>query len=194
VKLFLKGERCNSAKCAITRRNKRPGQHGMARQKPTEYAVRLREKQKARRFYGVGEKQFSNYYGVATRTKGVTGEQLLRLLELRLDNVVARMGLAASRPQGRQLVKHGHFLIERNGVKRRVDIPSFKVRVGDIITVAEGSQEFMKNIVGSGTVARVPNWLTADAENLTGKILTQPMREEIDSPIKEQLIVEYYSR
>ena len=194
IKLFLKGERCNSNKCAITRRNYRPGQHGQARVKPTEYGVRLREKQKARRFYGIGERQFSGYYGVATRRQGVTGEALLQILESRLDNVVVRLGLAASRPQARQMVKHGHFMLERNGVKRRVDIPSFRVRTGDVITVAESSKDFVKNVVAAGTAARVPNWLTADHEQLVGKVISTPTREEIDSPIKEQLIVEYYSR
>ena len=194
IKLFLKGERCNSGKCAITRRNYRPGQHGQARVKPTEYGVRLREKQKARRFYGIGERQFSGYYEVATRKKGVTGEALLQLLESRLDNAVVRLGFAASRPQARQMVKHGHFLLERNGVKRRVDIPSFRIRVGDVLTVAESSKEFVKNVIATGTAARVPNWLTADHDQLVGKVLSVPTREEIDSPIKEQMIVEYYSR
>ncbi|MBM3269174.1 MAG: 30S ribosomal protein S4 [Candidatus Sericytochromatia bacterium] len=194
IKLFLKGERCNTNKCAITRRAYRPGQHGQARVKPTEYAVRLREKQKARRFYGVGEKQFSNYYSDAAAHKGVTGEQLLRLLEMRLDNAVVRLGFAASRPQGRQMVKHGHFLIERNGVKRRVDVPSFQVRIGDTITVGEKSKEFVKHVIATGVAARVPNWLTTDHDILVGKVLAKPAREEIDSPIKEQLIVEYYSR
>lgn len=194
IKLFLKGERCNTGKCAITRRNYRPGQHGQARVKPTEYGVRLREKQKARRFYGIGERQFSGYYEVATRKKGVTGEALLQILESRLDNVVVRLGLAASRPQARQMVKHGHFLVERSGIKRRVDIPSFRMRIGDVVTVAEGSKEFVKNVVAAGTAARVPNWLTADHDQLVGKVLSVPTREEIDSPIKEQLIVEYYSR
>ncbi len=194
IKLFLKGERCNTPKCAITRRNYRPGQHGQARIKPTEYSLRLREKQKARRFYGVGERQFSNYYGVAATSKGVTGEQLLRGLEMRLDNVICRLGFAASRPQARQMVKHGHVHIERNGVKRRVDIPSFQIRVGDTITVPENSRNFVKTVIATGTAARVPNWLTSDHDNLVGKVLTKPNREEIDSPIKEQLIVEYYSR
>ncbi len=194
IKLFLKGERCNSNKCALTRRNYRPGQHGQARVKPTEYGIRLREKQKARRFYGIGERQFSGYYEVATRKVGVTGEALLQILEGRLDNVVVRLGFAASRPQARQMVKHGHFQLERNGIKRRVDIPSFRVRTGDVLTVAEGSKDFVKNIVAAGTAARVPNWLTADHEQLVGKVLSVPTREEIDSPIKEQLIVEYYSR
>ncbi len=194
IKLFLKGERCNSNKCGIVRRNYRPGQHGQARVKPTEYGIRLREKQKARRFYGIGERQFSGYYEVATRKVGVTGEALLQILEGRLDNVVVRLGFAASRPQARQMVKHGHFQLERNGIKRRVDIPSFRVRTGDVVTVAEGSKDFVKNIVAAGTAARVPNWLTADHEQLVGKVLSVPTREEIDSPIKEQLIVEYYSR
>lgn len=194
IKLFLKGERCNTPKCAITRRNYRPGQHGQARMKPTEYSLRLREKQKARRFYGVGERQFSNYYSVAATSKGVTGEQLLRGLEMRLDNVICRLGFAASRPQARQMVKHGHVLVERNGVKRRVDIPSFQVRVGDTISIPEKSKKFVQTVIATGTAARVPNWLTADHDNLVGKVLAKPSREEIDSPIKEQLIVEYYSR
>lgn len=194
TKLFLKGERCNTPKCAITRRNYRPGQHGQGRTKPTEYGVRLREKQKARRFYGVGERQFSNYYEDAAHHKGVTGEQLLRLLEMRLDNVACRLGFAASRPQARQMVKHGHFLVERDGVKRRVDIPSFSVRAGDVIMAAEKSKDYIKLIIATGTAARVPNWLTSDHDTLVGKIVAKPSREEIDAPIKEQLIVEYYSR
>jgi small subunit ribosomal protein S4 len=195
IKLFLKGERCNTPKCAVTKRAYGPGMHGpTSRIKPTEYRVRLREKQKARRFYGVGEKQFSNYYGDAAAHKGVTGEQLLRLLEMRLDNAVVRLGFAASRPQGRQMVKHGHFLIERNGVKRRVDIPSFQLKVGDAVFVAEKSKDFVKQVIATGTAARVPNWVTTDQDNLVGRVLSKPTREEIDSPIKEQLIVEYYSR
>ncbi|MBI6545456.1 MAG: 30S ribosomal protein S4 [Cyanobacteria bacterium NC_groundwater_1444_Ag_S-0.65um_54_12] len=195
IKLFLKGERCNTPKCAISRRNYRPGQHGQARIKPTEYSLRLREKQKARRFYGIGEKQFANYYQFASRKTGVTGEALLRLLERRLDNVVVRLGFAGSRAQGRQLVSHGHILIERNGVKRRVDIPSFLVRVGDVIAVFESSRDMVKQLIAAGgTAVRIPNWLMSDPEALTGKVLAEPAREEIDSPIKEQLIVEYYSR
>lgn len=194
VKLFLKGERCTTSKCSITRREYRPGRNAQFRVKNSEYAVRLRAKQLARRFYGVGEKQFSTYYAKAAGHKGVTGEQLLRLLELRLDNVVVRLGLAGSRPQSRQMVKHGHFMVERNGVNRRVDIPSFVVRPGDVITVAEGSKEFVKRVVSAGVAARVPTWLTTDADTLTGKVLATPARTDIDSPVNEQYIVEYYSR
>lgn len=190
IKLFLKGEKCNSGKCPIVRRAFRPGQHGQARHKVSEYGLRLREKQKARRFYGVGEKQFVLYYELATRKQGVTGERLLQLLETRLDNVVHRMGLAPSRPAARQMVGHGHFLV--NG--RRVDIPSFRVKVGDKLSVAQKSTDLVKNAAAHSPVAKVPNWLTVDLEKLSGSIVGIPAREDIDAPIRENLIVEYYSR
>ena len=190
IKLFLKGDKCNSGKCPITRRAYRPGQHGQARQKLSEYAIRLREKQKVRRFYGVGEKQFRRYYATATRVKGVTGHILLQLLERRLDNVVYRLGLAVSRPQARQFVRHGFFAV--NG--RRTDIPSFQVKVGDTLAVNENKVEFFKARLAAGNPPRVPSWLTFDAEKLTASMATQPAREEIDTPTNEAYIVEFYSR
>ncbi len=190
VKLFLKGERCLTEKCAVERRAYPPGQHGRGRIKQSEYLLQLREKQKARRYYGVLEKQFRNYYKKASRRQGITGEELLRLLELRLDNVVYRLGFAASRAQARQLVRHGHFHV--NG--RRVNIPSYSVRTDDIVSLRPGA-------AGEGAVrnatdltASVANWLQADHDNLTGKVLRHPDRDEIDTPVQEQLIVELYSK
>ena len=190
VKLFLKGAKCNTSKCAIVRRSYRPGQHGQARHKVSEYGLRLREKQKARRFYGVLEKQFASYYELADRKAGVTGERLLQLLETRLDNVVHRLGFAPSRPAARQMVKHGHFLV--NG--RRVDIPSYRLRPGDVISVKEKSGDFVKLQLAATPTSKVPTWLTVDVAALTGTVNALPTREEIDAPIREQLIVEYYSR
>lgn len=190
VKLFLKGAKCNTGKCPIVRRTYRPGQHGQARHKVSEYGLRLREKQKARRFYGILEKQFASYYELATRKKGVTGERLLQLLETRMDNVVHRLGFAPSRPAARQMVKHGHFLV--NG--RRVDIPSYRLRPGDKITVKEKSGDFVKQQLAATPTAKVPTWLTVDPAAMVGSINALPAREEIDAPIREQLIVEYYSR
>ncbi|MBO9541502.1 30S ribosomal protein S4 [bacterium] len=190
IKLFLKGEKCNTGKCPVVRRAYRPGQHGQARHKVSEYGLRLREKQKARRFYGLGEKQFLGYYELATRKAGVTGERLLQLLETRLDNVIHRLGFAPSRPAARQMVGHGHVLV--NG--RRVDIASFRVKVGDKIQLTEKSTEFGKRSAAITPVAKVPNWLTVDTEKLTGSVVAIPAREEIDAPVRENLIVEYYSR
>jgi small subunit ribosomal protein S4 len=190
IKLFLKGDRCNSAKCAITRRSYRPGMHGQARQKLSEYAIRLREKQKVRRVYGVLEKQFRKYYHEATRVRGVTGEVLLQLLERRLDNVIFRLGLASSRPQARQFVRHGFFTV--NGV--RTDIPSFNVKPGMVIKVTEKKTDFFKKRLEVATLPRVPSWLVLDAEKLTGTVNSLPTREENDTPANEQYIVEYYSR
>jgi small subunit ribosomal protein S4 len=190
IKLFLKGDRCNSAKCAIVRRAYRPGQHGQARQKLSEYAIRLREKQKVRRVYGILEKQFRRYYAEAVRLRGVTGEILLQLLERRLDNVVYRLGLAASRPQARQMVRHG--MIEVNGVK--TDIPSFQVKPGMTLTVVEKKTDFFKKRLEGVTTPRVPSWLTFEADKLTGSITSLPTREENDTPANEQYIIEYYSR
>jgi small subunit ribosomal protein S4 len=191
-KLFLKGERCYTNKCAISRRAYAPGQHGQQRKKISEYGIQLREKQKARRFYGVLEKQFRKYFEMAAATKGITGENLLRILESRLDNVVYRLGLATSRPEARQLVRHGHFTV--NG--RKVNIPSYLVKAGDIISVKEKSKNSPKfkaiiDITGSKVI---PQWLEFDAENLTGRVVSLPSREEIDLPIKEHLIVELYSK
>ena len=190
IKLFLKGDRCNSGKCAIVRRQYRPGMHSQARQKLSEYAIRLREKQKVRRVYGVLEKQFRKYYHEATRVRGVTGEVLLQLLERRLDNVIFRMGLASSRPQARQFVRHG--FIEVNG--KRTDIPSFNVKPGMTIKVIEKKTDFFKKRLEGVTAPRVPSWLSFEADKLTGAIVSLPTREENDTPANEQYIVEYYSR
>jgi small subunit ribosomal protein S4 len=190
TKLFLKGEKCNTGKCPIVKRNQRPGQHGAARHKTSEYGLRLREKQKARRFYGVGEKQFVIYYELASRKQGVTGERLLQILETRLDNVIHRMGFAPSRPAARQMVGHGHVAV--NG--RRVDIPSFRVKIGDKVSVLEKSSEFVKASISRTPVTKSPSWLEVEADKLTGSIVAIPAREDIDSSIRENLIVEYYSR
>ena len=189
-KLFLKGERCLTDKCAIERRNYPPGQNGRGRIRQSEYLIQLREKQRARRYYGVLEKQFRRYYEKASRQSGITGENLLRLLELRLDNVVTRLGFAASRRQARQLIRHGHFLV--NG--RRVDIPSYGCRANDVITLK--SESPAESIVRSATdmVASVAPWLQADYDALSGKVLKAPDRSEIYTPVREQLIVELYSK
>ncbi len=194
-KLFLKGDRCFSPKCAIERRSYPPGVHGRQgqfRRKESDYGLQLREKQKARRLYGVFERQFRRYFQEAQRQKGLTGVNLLILLESRLDNVIYRLGLASSRPQARQLVSHGHF--EVNG--RKTNIPSFIVSEGDVITVRENSEKntFFKDLVKGLDEGRVPNWLSLDAKNLTGRVMSLPTREHIDVTLKEQLIVEFYSR
>lgn len=191
-KLFLKGERCYTGKCAISRRVYAPGQHGQQKKKLSEYGIQLREKQKARRFYGVLESQFRKYFEMASSKKGITGENLLQILETRLDNVVYRLGLGTSRPESRQLVRHGHFTI--NG--KKVDIPSYIVKVGDVIAVAENSKnspkiKAVRDITGSKVT---PKWLEFDAENLTGKVVALPSREDIDLPLREHLIVELYSK
>src|SRR5258708_7703446 len=193
TKLFLKGERCFTEKCSYTRRPYPPGQHGQARVKLSEYAIRLREKQKVRRIYGVLERQFREYYFDATRRKGRTGEQMLGLLESRLDNVVHRLGFAATRVEARQLVQHGHINI--NG--KRVDIPSYLLRNGDKIEIREKSRE-MKLIAASlAQVEKRPmmSWLELDKANFAGTYKGQAVREEMNEPqIREQLVVEYYSR
>jgi small subunit ribosomal protein S4 len=190
IKLFLKGERCLTEKCAIERRSYPPGEHGRGRIKQSEYLLQLREKQKARRYYGILEKQFRTYYTKASRQSGITGEALLRMLEMRLDNVVYRLGFAASRAQARQIIRHGHFLV--NG--RRVNIPSFQVRTGDVVQLKPQSP--VEQVVRDATdlTASVPAWLQADHDNLAGKVLKPPDREEIDAPVQEQLIVELYSK
>jgi small subunit ribosomal protein S4 len=191
-KLLLKGERCLTDKCAVDRRAYPPGDHGRGRRrKQSEYLTQLREKQKARRYYGVLEKQFRNYYEAAARQPGITGENLLRLLELRLDNVVYRLGFGASRRQARQLVRHGHFTV--NG--RRVNIPSYRVKQDDMI-IAILDSEGLKAVVADATdlTASVPAWLQADHDNLVGKVLRRPERTDIDIPIQESLIVELYSK
>ncbi len=190
IKLFLKGERCLTEKCAIERRSYPPGEHGRGRIKQSEYLLQLREKQKARRYYGILEKQFRNYYDKASRQSGVTGDELLRMLELRLDNVVYRLGFASSRSQARQLIRHGHFQV--NG--RRVNIPSYQVRPGAVVSLKAGSP--VEQVVRDATdlTASVPAWIQADHDNLTGKILKAPERDEIDAPVQEQLIVELYNK
>jgi small subunit ribosomal protein S4 len=189
-KLFLKGARCLTDKCGVERRSYPPGDHGRGRMRQSEYRLQLREKQKTRRFYGVLERQFRNYYDKASRQPGVTGENLLRLLETRLDNVIVRLGFAASRRQARQLVRHGHWLV--NG--RRVDIPSYQVRPDEVISIKSGSNA--ADVVRSATelTAAVPPWLQADHESLTAKVLRHPERSEISAPVQEQLIVELYSK
>lgn len=191
VKLFLKGDRCYTDKCAIVKRNFAPGQHGASRKKVTEYGVQLREKQKVRRFYGISESHMFKYYNMADKMKGITGENLFKLLELRLDNVVYRMGLAASRAEARQLVVHGHFLL--NGSK--ADIPSLLTTVGDVIQVKDKSRstDKFKSLVenhNGNTVA----WLNMDLEQLKGTLVAEPSREDIDLPVEEHLIVELYSK
>ena len=190
IKLFLKGERCLTDKCGVERRAYPPGDHGRGRQKQSEYRVQLREKQKARRFYGVLEKQFRSYYDKASRQDGVTGENLLRLLETRFDNVLVRLGFAASRRQARQMVLHGHWTI--NG--RRVNIPSYQVRPNDVIALKASSKATQTIRDATELISVVPAWLQADHDGLTAKILRLPERTEIDTPVQEQLIVELYSK
>jgi len=193
MKLFLKGDRCHTEKCAIERRNFPPGQHGKARRpRLLGYGVQLREKQKVRRIYGILEGQFRRYFEKAAVKKGITGEMLLQFLERRLDNVVYRMGLATSRAQGRQAVRHGHFQV--NG--RKVNIPSFLVKPGDVVEVRPGSREnktILANREASAHQA-APNWIEVDREHLRARILSTPARQEIALPIQEQLIVELYSK
>ena len=190
MKLFLKGERCLTDKCGVERRAYPPGDHGRGRQKQSEYRLQLREKQKARRFYGVLEKQFRGYYAKASQQPGVTGENLLRLLESRFDNVLVRLGFAASRRQARQLIRHGHWMI--NG--RRVDIPSYQVRPEDIISIKPTSAATDTVRQATELVSTVPAWLQADHDSLTAKVLRYPERAEISAPVQEQLIVELYSK
>jgi small subunit ribosomal protein S4 len=190
MKLFLKGERCLTEKCAIERRSYPPGEHGRGRIKQSEYLLQLREKQKARRYYGLLETQFRTYYEKANKQGGITGDNLLRMLETRLDNVVYRLGFAASRAQARQLVRHGHFSV--NG--RRVNIPSYQVRPDDVVSLKTGSGA--EGIVRDATdlTAAVAPWLQADHDGLSGTVLKWPERAEIDTPVSEQLIVELYSK
>lgn len=192
LKLFLKGERCYTDKCAIERRNYPPGQHGQARPKFSEYSIQLREKQKVKRMYGLLEKQFRRTFALAEKTKGITGEALLALLERRLDNVAYRLGFASSRAEGRMLVRHGHILV--NG--RRVTIPSYFVRAGDVVSVKEQSRQMGKVLSSLEGVQRrgVPEWAEVDREAFSGRIKVLPTRSEITSPINEKLIVELYSK
>jgi small subunit ribosomal protein S4 len=193
LKLFLKGDRCFSPKCAIEKRGYPPGQHGQRRRvKVTDYGLQLREKQKMKRIYGVLERQFRKYFRMAERQKGITGEALLRLLERRLDNVVYRFGFSSSRAEARQMVKHGHFLV--NG--RRVDIPSYLVRSGDHIHVSEKSRELLAiSAALEGAKKRgLPSWLELDSQAMRGVILALPAREDIAIPVQEQLVVGLYSK
>lgn len=191
VKLFLKGSRCFTTKCAIERRRYGPGQHGQDRKKQSEYALQLREKQKVRRFYGVFERQFSSYMDEASRQKKVpTGLKLLQLCESRLDNVVHRSGMVPSRAQARQLILHGHFLVD--GKKQTV--PSFRLKPNQVVTVTEKSKQLVKELIEANPSPVAPNWLNANLENLSAHIVNPPAREDLDQTIKEALIVEYYSR
>ena len=191
-KLFLKGSRCYSDKCSISRRNYAPGQHGQKRAKLSEYGTQLREKQKTKSYYGVGEKQFRGYFQMASNKKGVTGDNLLQILESRLDNVVYRLGFGASRAQARQLVNHGQF--EVNG--KKVDIPSYLVKAGDVITVRENKKEnaTIKANVEANAARPVPAWLELSNETLSGKVVRLASREDVDIPVEEHLIVELYSK
>ena len=191
-KLFLKGSRCYSDKCSITRRNYAPGQNGQKKSKISEYGTQLREKQKTKAFYGVGEKQFRKYFEMASNSKWKTGEVLLQILESRLDNVVYRLGFASSRAQARMLVTHGAF--EVNGQK--VDIPSYLVKAGDVVSVREIRKDngTIKIAVEENSSRPVPTWLEKDAEKLSGKVVTLATREDIDLPVEEHLIVELYSK
>ena len=191
-KLFLKGERCYSEKCSVGIRGYAPGQHGQGRKKSSEYGLQLRAKQTARRFYGVQENQFHHYFEIAERKQGVTGDNLLKILESRLDNVVYRVGFASSRAEARQLVGHGHF--EVNG--KRVDIASYLLKAGDVITICEASRgsEKMKAVIDANASKPVPQWIDVDRDKLSAKVINLPTREQIEAPVEEQLIVEFYSR
>ncbi|GIW42887.1 MAG: 30S ribosomal protein S4 [Candidatus Binatia bacterium] len=192
VKLFLKGERCYSDKCALERRNYPPGQHGQARKKQTEYAKQLREKQKLKRIYGLLEGQFKRYFALAERSREITGDRLLQILEQRLDNLVYRLGFARSRAEARQLVRHGHFLVDG----RRVDIPSYLVKPGQSISVREKSRQILAVQQALETAKRrgVPDWLELDESNFVGRLKSLPTREEISVPVNEKLVVELYSK
>ena len=191
-KLFLKGERCYTDKCGIQRRAYAPGQHGQGRKKLSGYGLQLREKQKARRYYGVLEGQFRHYFELANKKAGVTGENLLAILESRLDNVVYRLGFGTSRPEARQLVRHGHFTV--NG--KKVNIPSYLVKVGDVIAIKEESKssEKIKAVIDTTASRAVPKWLDLDNNTLTGKVVAVAEREDIDLALEEHLIVELYSK
>ncbi len=191
VKLYLKGDKCFTDKCPVSRRAYPPGQHGQGRRKLSEYGVQLREKQKARRTYGIMEGQFSRYFEKASAKTGVTGELLLQLLERRLDNVVYRMGFASSRAEARQLVRHNHFAV--NG--RRVNIPSFSVKPGDVVEVREVSRQKPRfKALLESPVRTIPAWLDVQRDEFKGSMVRMPNRDEIDTPVQEQLIIEYYSR
>lgn len=191
-KLFLKGDRCYTKKCSVDRRTYAPGQHGQGRKKVSEYGKQLRTKQFAKRYYGVLESQFRHYFELAEKMPGVTGENLLRLLESRLDNVIYRLGLASSRAQARQLVVHAHFTVDG----RKVDIPSYLMRVGQVISVKESDRqdESLKAIIEANASRPIPKWIDFNRETLEAKIVAMPNREDIDLPIEETLIVELYSK
>jgi small subunit ribosomal protein S4 len=192
LKLYLKGERCYSDKCAIDRRSYPPGQHGQGRVKFSNYGLQLREKQRVKRMYGLMEKQFRNFYEKAERMKGITGTNLLLLLERRLDNLVYRLGFANSRNEARQLVRHNHFLVDR----KKVSIPSYLVKVGGLIELREESRKVARINEALESVARrgVPSWLELEKDNFRGRLVSLPAREDLTMPIKEQLIVELYSK
>ena len=191
-KLFLKGERCYSDKCSVALRGYAPGQHGQGRKKSSEYGMQLRAKQTARRFYGVQENQFHHYFEIAERKQGITGDNLLRILESRLDNVVYRVGFASSRAEARQLVGHGHF--EVNG--KRVDIASYLLKAGDVVSICEKSRssEKIKAVVEANSARPVPQWIDVNRDQLTAKVIALPTRDQIEAPVDEQLIVEFYSK
>jgi small subunit ribosomal protein S4 len=192
MKLFLKGERCYSDKCALERRNYPPGQHGQARAKHSEYAMQLREKQKLKRMYGLLEGQFKRYFELAERSREITGDRLLQILEQRLDNMVYRLGFARSRAEARQLVRHGHFLVDG----KRVNIPSYLVKPGQTITVREKSRQLLPIQQALEVAQRrgVPEWLELDAANFTGRVRALPTRQEIPVQVNEKLVVELYSK
>jgi small subunit ribosomal protein S4 len=191
-KLFLKGERCYSEKCSVGIRAYAPGQHGQGRKKSSEYGLQLRAKQTARRFYGVQENQFHHYFEIAERKQGITGDNLLKILESRLDNVVYRVGFASSRAEARQLVGHGHF--EVNG--SRVDIASYLLKAGDVVTVCEKSRglDKIKAVVEANSARPCPQWIDVNRDALSAKVVALPERDQIDAPVEEQLIVEFYSK
>ena len=191
-KLFLKGERCYSDKCSVALRGYAPGQHGQGRKKSSEYGMQLRAKQTARRFYGVQENQFHHYFEIAERKQGITGDNLLRILESRLDNVVYRVGFASSRAEARQLVGHGHF--EVNG--KRVDVASYLLKAGDVVSICEKSRssEKIKAVVEANSARPVPQWIDVNRDQLTAKVIALPTRDQIEAPVDEQLIVEFYSK
>lgn len=192
LKLYLKGERCYTDKCAIERRNYPPGQHGQKRPKFSEYAMQLREKQKVKRMYGILEGQFRRYFSIAERTRGITGEILLQLLERRFDNMIYRMGFATSRPEARQLVRHGHFLV--NG--RKVNIPSALLKAGDVVTVRERSKNVtrVQEALAQAEHRGAPEWVEVNREGFTARVKALPTRAELTMPINEKLIVELYSK
>lgn len=193
TKLFLKGDRCYTEKCAINKRNVKPGQHGQSRRsKVSEYGIRLREKQKLRRFYGINETQFRRFFAAAAKMAGQTGHNFLQILERRLDNVAYRFGIGVSRSQARQFVMHGHVLVNGN----KVDIPSYLVKAGDVISVHQGSKDkpvIKENVEVAGS-RTIPGWLQFDPERQEGRVMALPTREQIEVPVKEQLVVEFYAR